>query len=64
MTPQTAMGFPAGDERALARAVEALLADEPQRQAMGVAGRELAQKLYAWEAIGRRLLEIYNDVAA
>ena len=27
---------------------------------MGVAGRALAQDRYAWEAIGRRLLEIYE----
>jgi phosphatidylinositol alpha-mannosyltransferase len=64
MTPETALSFPAGDARALAESVVALLADEPRRQAMGVAGRELAQRLYAWDAIGRRLLDIYTDVAA
>jgi phosphatidylinositol alpha-mannosyltransferase len=64
MTGETALSFPAGDERALANAVEALLADEPRREAMGVAGRRLAQERYAWEAIGRRLLEIYETIAA
>jgi phosphatidylinositol alpha-mannosyltransferase len=64
MTPETALPFPAGDERALAESVVALLADEPRRQAMGIAGRELARRLYAWEAIGRRLLDIYTEVAA
>jgi glycosyltransferase involved in cell wall biosynthesis len=44
--------------------VEALLGDEPRRQAMGLAGRRLAQERYAWEAIGRRLLDIYETVAA
>jgi glycosyltransferase involved in cell wall biosynthesis len=44
--------------------VVGLLADEPRRQAMGVAGRRLAQERYAWDAIGRRLVEIYSEVAA
>jgi glycosyltransferase involved in cell wall biosynthesis len=62
MTPDTALSFPAGDERALADAVESLLADEPRRQAMGVAGRELAQARYSWDSIGRRLVEIYESL--
>jgi phosphatidyl-myo-inositol alpha-mannosyltransferase len=62
MTPETALSFPAGDERALADAVESLLADEPRRQAMGVAGRELAQARYSWDSIGRRLVEIYESL--
>lgn len=64
MTPETGIAFPPGDEQALTNAVEALLADEPRRQAMGVAGRALAQERYSWEAIGRRLIEIYESVAA
>jgi glycosyltransferase involved in cell wall biosynthesis len=64
MTPETALSFQTGDVEALAAAVEALLSDEPRRQAMGVAGRRLAQERYAWEAIGRRLVEIYDAVAA
>jgi spore coat protein SA len=61
MTPETCTAFPAGDEQALADAVEALLADEPRRQAMGAAGRELAQERYSWEAIAQRLVEIYTS---
>jgi glycosyltransferase involved in cell wall biosynthesis len=64
MTPETAVSFPAGDEQELAGAVEALLADEPRRQAFGAAGRRLAQERYAWDAIGRRLVDIYTSVAA
>jgi phosphatidylinositol alpha-mannosyltransferase len=64
MTAQTAVSFPAGDKDALARAVEGLLADEPRRQAMGFAGRELARSRYAWDAIARRLVEIYAGLAA
>ena len=44
MTPETCLAFPAGDEHALVEAVEALLADEPRRRAMGAAGRVLAQE--------------------
>jgi phosphatidylinositol alpha-mannosyltransferase len=64
MTADTSVAFPPGDASALADAVEQLLADEKRRQAMGVAGRELARARYAWDAIGRRLLDIYETVAA
>jgi phosphatidyl-myo-inositol alpha-mannosyltransferase len=64
MTPETSLAFPAGDERALADAVDGLLADEPRRAAMGAAGRELAQRLYAWDSIADRLLDVYEAAAA
>jgi glycosyltransferase involved in cell wall biosynthesis len=64
MTPETCVAFPPGDVDALAESVESLLADEPRRQAMGAAGRELAQSRYAWESIARRLLDIYEQAAA
>jgi phosphatidylinositol alpha-mannosyltransferase len=60
MTPETCVAFPAGDEHALVEAVEALLADEPRRRAMGAAGRVLAQDLYSWDAIARRLVQTYE----
>jgi phosphatidylinositol alpha-mannosyltransferase len=64
MTPESAVSFPASDRQALADAVESLLADEPRRQAMGAAGRVLAQERYSWNAIAHRLLDIYTAVAA
>jgi glycosyltransferase involved in cell wall biosynthesis len=64
MTPDTCVPFPPGDSDALADGVIALLADEGRRERMGAAGRELAQSRYAWDAIGRRLLGIYEQVAA
>jgi glycosyltransferase involved in cell wall biosynthesis len=64
MTPDTAVSFPAGDTGALADAVEALLADEPRRAAMGAAGRQVAQERYSWDAIAQRLSAIYESVAA
>jgi phosphatidylinositol alpha-mannosyltransferase len=64
MTPGTALSFRAGDEQALADAVEALLADEPRRQAMGAAARRLAEERYAWDAIARRLVDVYAAAEA
>ena len=64
MTPETAVSFPPGDEEALVDAVEALLADEPRRQAMWAAGRALAQERYSWDAIAQHLVEIYTAAIA
>ena len=63
MTPETAAAFPPGDTKALADAVESLLADESRREAMGAAGRRLAQERYAWESIAQRLVGIYERLA-
>jgi glycosyltransferase involved in cell wall biosynthesis len=41
-----------------------LLSDESRRERMGAAGRVLAESRYAWDAIGRQLLDIYEQVAA
>ena len=64
MTPETCVAFPAGDGAALVEAVEALLADEPRRRAMGIAGRALAQEKYSWDAIARRLIAMYESAIA
>jgi phosphatidyl-myo-inositol alpha-mannosyltransferase len=64
MTPETSVAFPAGDERVLVDTVETVLADEPRRAAMGAAGRELARERYSWDAIGARLVSIYEAAAA
>ena len=64
VTPETAVMFPAGDAQALADAVVGLLEDEPRREAMGDAGRRLAQERYSWEAIGRQLLDVYESLVA
>jgi phosphatidylinositol alpha-mannosyltransferase len=62
-TLETALTVPPGDPRALAQAVIAMLEDEPRRQALGAAARELARDRYGWEGIARRLLSIYELVA-
>jgi len=64
MTPASAMSFPPADTSALTDAVEQLLADESRRQAIGLAGRALAQERYSWDSIGRRLLDVYTEAAA
>jgi phosphatidylinositol alpha-mannosyltransferase len=64
MTPETAVGVPPEDSQALADAVVALLGDEPRRIALGAGARELALARYAWPDVARRLLGIYESLAA
>ena len=49
-------------EAGLADAVNALLADPERAAAMGVAGRARAQSAFAWDAIARQTLAIYESV--
>jgi len=60
--PETGLTVPPGDPRSLAQAVIALLEDEPRREALGAAARELARERYGWEGIARRLLAVYELV--
>ena len=62
VTPETAVVVAPDDVRALVDAVEALVADEPRRVAMGAAARRLAEERYAWSDIARRLEAIYERV--
>jgi phosphatidyl-myo-inositol alpha-mannosyltransferase len=64
VTPDTAVSVPPGDAEALVAAVEALLADEPRRVAMGTAAGARAQEHYGWPDIARRLEEIYERVVS
>ena len=64
MTPETGLLCPPGDSRALAAAIESLLADEQRRAAFGAAAREVAITKYSWEDIGRRLISVYEQVIA
>jgi phosphatidylinositol alpha-mannosyltransferase len=63
-TGETAVLVPPGDETALADALEAMLADEEQRAAMGRAARALAEERYSWSDVARRLEELYEKAAA
>jgi phosphatidyl-myo-inositol alpha-mannosyltransferase len=64
MTPDTGLMCPPGDPRALADAIEALLSDEPRREALGAAARQVAITKYSWDDIGRRLISVYEQVLA
>ena len=63
MDPDAGLLVPPGDPAALTDAVVALLEDEPRREALGRAAREIAQERYSWERIAQRLAEIYEAVA-
>jgi phosphatidylinositol alpha-mannosyltransferase len=63
MTEDTSVAVPPGDPGALADALEALLADEPRRCALGATARELAVERYSWEDIAKRLARIYELVS-
>jgi phosphatidylinositol alpha-mannosyltransferase len=64
LAPDAAVAVGPGDARALAEAVTALLDDEPRREAMGRAARELAVAEYSWTDIARRLDAAYEVVTA
>ncbi len=54
------VAVPPGDDEALKNAVIGLLEDEPRRQRMGEAAREIVCARYDWRDIARRLLAIYE----
>jgi phosphatidylinositol alpha-mannosyltransferase len=60
---ETGMLVPPGDAGALGAAVVALLEDEDHRRALGAAARKAAEP-YSWDLIARRLLGIYERLAA
>jgi phosphatidylinositol alpha-mannosyltransferase len=62
MSPEVGVTVPPGDPNALAAELVALLEDEPRRRALGAAARTVAQERYAWGALARRLLAIYEDL--
>jgi glycosyltransferase involved in cell wall biosynthesis len=52
-----------GDAGELAQALAAVLDKPARRQAMGVAGRARAERLFGWRAVAERTAEIYRQVA-
>ena len=59
---RASVAVPPEDHAALADAVCGLVGDEPRREAMGLAARELAIEQYSWSGIGRRLEAVYSRV--
>lgn len=53
---------PYGDEAALARALDGLLADPAARRVMGQAGRKRAFSEYSWDAVIERTLALYDEL--
>jgi phosphatidyl-myo-inositol alpha-mannosyltransferase len=62
VTPETGLLVPPGDGDALAAALIGLLGDEDRRRRLGHEARIVAERDYAWEGIGRRLVEIYEGL--
>jgi phosphatidylinositol alpha-mannosyltransferase len=62
MTAETGLLVPPDDATALAEGVAVLLADEPRREAMGVAARQVAVDRYSWPDVARRLEQVYERV--
>ncbi len=62
LDPAASVSVPAGDIATLVDVVCGLVADEPRRERMGQAARELAIARYSWPGIARRLVEIYEEV--
>lgn len=54
----------AGDEMALAAALEALLRDGALRERLGRNGRDLAAERYAWPAVAARCEALYREAVA
>jgi len=64
MSPETGVVFPAGEAAALTDVVVALLDDEARRHALGEVARRVAVERYSWDDVARRLVGIYERVAA
>jgi phosphatidyl-myo-inositol alpha-mannosyltransferase len=64
VAPEAGILTPPGDEEALANAVVAMLADEPERVRHGAAARELAVTRYAWPAVAEQLAGTYEQLLA
>jgi phosphatidylinositol alpha-mannosyltransferase len=62
LDPEASVAVAPNDPIALADAVCNLVADEPRREAMGEAAREIAVERYAWPVLARRLEAIYEQV--
>jgi glycosyltransferase involved in cell wall biosynthesis len=56
-------GVLADGPEAFAHAAVTLLGDPERRRALGVAGRELAERAYDWRALGDRLEELLRELA-
>jgi len=49
-------------ERDMAGAIDELMADEPRRTAMGIAGRRRAVEQFGWASIARQTVDLYESL--
>lgn len=59
---RTGVLVPAGDDVALARAIEMLIEDPGLRHRMGVAGRELAEREFSIHKVVAKHMELYSEL--
>ena len=62
LDPSASVDVRPGDQQALVDAVCDLVSDEPRREQLGRAARELAVERYSWPGIARRLEDVYFHV--
>jgi len=62
LEPEASVAVPPDDVAALVEAVCTLVEDEPRREAMGQAARDIAVGRYSWPEIAQRLDRIYESV--
>jgi phosphatidyl-myo-inositol dimannoside synthase len=61
---ETGMLVPERDATALARAIDALIADPQGARTMGAAGRALVQSQFGWKRVAERLSDAYDRALA
>jgi phosphatidylinositol alpha-mannosyltransferase len=64
LEPDASVAVGPDDASALVEAVCALVEDEPRREAMGLAAREIAIERYSWPGIAQKLERIYEGVTS
>jgi len=62
LEPEASVAVVPDDAGALAQAVCDLVEDEPRREAMGRAARDLAVERYSWPTIAQRFVGVYESV--
>ncbi|MDH4103637.1 MAG: glycosyltransferase family 4 protein [Thermoleophilia bacterium] len=62
LEPEASVAVAPDDAAALVEAVSALVEDEPRREGMGRAAREIAVERYSWPGLARRFEQIYEGV--
>ena len=62
LEPTAAVAVPPNDVPALVEAICGLVEDEPRREAMGQAAREIAVERYSWPGLAQHLVDVYEKV--